>query len=101
MTGGIVAGLVDLGVPEDEAIKLKSPYSLAELTERLPQGEALINAPISRRSAEKELPQAPGFLLIVSGEDGNLVVRLRDPYGKRLDSRVAREMLTVIRKNLI
>lgn len=89
------------GIPEDEAVKLSSPYTLDELASNLPQGQALIDAPVSRRSAETQFPKAPGYLVLVTGEDGHLVVRLRDPYGKRLDSRVAREMLTVIRKNLI
>lgn len=90
-----------LGVSESEEIKIKSRYSLAELQARLPEGDAFDRAPLSNRDAEKELPDAPGYLLVVTGEDGDLVIRLRDPYGKRLDPRKAREMLTVIRKNLI
>lgn len=89
------------GTSEKESIKIKSPYTLAELNANLPEGTALENAPLSQRETEKELPKAPGYLVIVTGEDGNLLVRIRDPYGKRLESRRAREMLTVIRKNLI
>lgn len=89
------------GASEEEPVKIKSPYSLAELSANLPEGEALENAPLSKRDGEKTLPKAPGYLVIVTGEDGNLLVRVRDPYGKRLESRKAREMLTTIRKNLI
>lgn len=89
------------GASEDESIKIQSPYSLAELSANLPAGEALESAPLSNRDAEKTLPKAPGYLVIVTGEDGNLLVHVRDPYGKRLESRKAREMLTTIRKNLI
>ncbi len=89
------------GQPEDELIKLKSPYTLEELTAHLPQGAALDQAPLSNRKKEQNLPDAPGYLVIVSGEEGNLVVRVRDPYGKRLEPRKAREMLTILRKNLI
>lgn len=86
---------------KDEKIKLESPYSLAELVANLPEGTAFDNAPLSNPKLETQLPQAPGYLLLVSGEDGDLSVRVRDPYGKRLEPRKAREMLTVIRKNLI
>lgn len=82
-------------------LKLNSPYTLDEIMANLPTGDDLINAPYSRRDAEKQLPKAPGYLVLVSGEDGELIVRLRDPYGKRIDPRQTRDMLTVIRKNLI
>lgn len=89
------------GQPESERVKLKSPYTLAELTANLPQGVALDQAPMSDRDEEKTLPDAPGYLVIVAGKEGDLVVRVRDPYGKRLEPRKAREMLTTLRKNLI
>jgi outer membrane protein assembly factor BamC len=89
------------GQPESERVKLKSPYTLAELTANLPQGAALDQAPMSDRDEEKTLPDAPGYLVIVTGKEGDLVVRVRDPYGKRLEPRKAREMLTTLRKNLI
>lgn len=89
------------GVSEEEQVKISSPYTLEEITQNLPTGDALDNAPYSKRDAEKQLPKAPGYLLLVSGADGDLTVRLRDPYGKRIDPRQARDMLTAIRKNLI
>lgn len=76
-------------------------YTLAQLQEILPKGEALDNAPLSKRNKEKVLPDAEGYLLIVSGDANNYVVRIRDPYGKRLPSKDARELLTILRKNLI
>lgn len=95
----IITGV--FGVPEDKVIVLKSPYTLAELVAQLPAGEAFDNARLTNRKEEKILPNAPGYLLFVSGEDQDLSVRIRDPYGKRLEARQTREMLTVIRKNLI
>lgn len=89
------------GGSDNDQIKLQSPYSLEQLVAALPQGEALEQAPLSNRAEEKIHPDAPGYLLILKGEDGNLVVRLRDPYGKRLEARKARAMLTILRKNLI
>lgn len=76
-------------------------YQLEQLQEILPQGEALDGAPLSKRNKEKTLPDADGYLLIVSGDENNYVVRIRDPYGKRLAPKEARELLTILRKNLI
>ncbi len=90
-----------VGVPESEVIKQTSPYTLDEILAELPQGEALLKAPHSNRKGETRLPDAPGYLVLLTGEDGNLQVRIRDPYGKRLEARQTREMLTVLRKNLI
>lgn len=89
------------GQPEDERVRLKSPYTLEELSANLPQGTAFDEAPLTDRKQEKTLPDAPGYLLVITGDEGDLVVRVRDPYGKRLEPRKAREMLTILRKNLI
>lgn len=89
------------GEPEEDRIKLSSPYTLAELSANLPQGAALDEAPMSNRKQEQTLPNAPGYLIIITGDEGDLLVRLRDPYGKRLEPRKTREMLTILRKNLI
>lgn len=89
------------GPSKEEQLRISSPYTLEEVLANLPEGEALENAPYSKRDAEKNLPKAPGYLLLVSGSDGDLTVRLRDPYGKRIDPRQVRDMLTAIRKNLI
>lgn len=78
-----------------------TPYSIDQLKTHLPTGAALDKAPRSARDDEKQNPDAPGYLIIVTGSDGNFVVRLRDPYGKRLAPHEARQMLTVLRKNLI
>lgn len=90
-----------LGTPKEERLKKSSPYTLDQLLENLPQGDALIKAPLSNRKQETRLPNAPGYLVIVAGDEGDLQVRIRDPYGKRLDSRTARDLLTLVRKNLI
>lgn len=76
-------------------------YKLDQLQEILPQGEALDKAALSKRSKEKVLPDAEGYLLIISGDENNYVVRIRDPYGKRLAPKETRQLLTVLRKNLI
>jgi outer membrane protein assembly factor BamC len=78
-----------------------TPYTLEQLKPNVPVGEALEKAPRSDRDKEKTNPDAPGYLIIVTGADENFVVRVRDPYGKRLTPHEARELLTVLRKNLI
>lgn len=78
-----------------------TPYSLQQISGNMLQGDAFENAGYSVRNDEKQLKKAPGYLMIVTGQEGNYVIRARDPYGKRLKSRDARELLTVLRKNLI
>lgn len=78
-----------------------SRYTLAEIKTNMLTGEALEKAPRSERKKEQVLPNAPGYLIVVTGDEGNFVVRVRDPYGKRLAPHEARELLTILRRNLI
>lgn len=78
-----------------------SPYTLAQVKTNMLTGEAFEKAPRSDRDEEKVLPDAPGYLIVVTGKEGNFVVRVRDPYGKRLTPHEARELLTILRRNLI
>ena len=78
-----------------------SSYSVAQLSANMLQGEDFEKAGYSNRDDEKLLKDAPGYLLVVTGKEGDYTVRVRDPYGKRLKAREAREILTVLRKNLI
>lgn len=78
-----------------------SPYSIEQVKANMLTGDAFEKAPRSDRDEEDALPDAPGYLIVVTGTDGNFVVRARDPYGKRLASHEARELLTVLRRNLI
>ncbi|WP_238526772.1 outer membrane protein assembly factor BamC [Cellvibrio japonicus] len=78
-----------------------TPYSLAQIKTNMLTGDDFKNAPVSNRRKEKELPKAPGYLLVISGDEGNYQVQIRDPYGKRLKLGESRELLTLLRKNLI
>lgn len=78
-----------------------SPYSLEQVKANMLTGDAFEKAPRSDRDEEKVLPDAPGYLIVVTGQEGNFVVRVRDPYGKRLTQHEARELLTILRRNLI
>lgn len=79
----------------------KTPYSLAQVKTNMLTGDAFENAPRSDRDEEEALPDAPGYLLVVTGADNNFIIRIRDPYGKRLPPAQSRELLTILRKNLI
>ena len=79
----------------------KTPYSIEQISANMLQGEAFETAPYSDRDKEKLLKDAPGYVLVVTGKEGDYIIRARDPYGKRLKPREARELLTVLRKNLI
>lgn len=78
-----------------------SPYSLEKVAANMLQGDAFESAPYSIRDDEKKLKDAPGYLFVVTGKPGDYLVRVRDPYGKRLKPREARDLITKLRKNLI
>lgn len=78
-----------------------TPYKLEQLVANMLQGEAFESAPYSIRDDEKKLKNAPGYLVVVTGNPGDYLIRVRDPYGKRLKPREARELITKLRKNLI
>lgn len=78
-----------------------TPYSLAQLKANMLTGDDFENAPRSERKKEKVLPKAPGYLIVITGSDEEYIVRVRDPYGRRLATVEARQLVTLLRKNLI
>jgi outer membrane protein assembly factor BamC len=78
-----------------------TPYSLAQIKTNMLTGDEFETASQSNVKKEKVLPDAPGYLIVVTGKEGKYLVRVRDPYGKRLTAHKARELLTILRKNLI
>lgn len=82
----------------------KSPYTIKEVLEHLqvddtPANRALfVNVPTERLS---ELRNVPGYLVIVRGEDQQVEVHVRDPYGNPLDNKQTKLLLDAIRSNLI
>lgn len=89
------------GDKKEALLVAQSPHSLAQLLANMPTGEAFINAPITEDREESGSAVVPGYLLFMTGEPGDFVIRIRDPYGHRLTPRQARQLLTVIRTNLI
>ncbi len=51
--------------------------------------------------SDETLKDVPGYLFIVSESDGVIDVRVRDAYGQPLASRDGRELLGLVRRNLI
>lgn len=78
-----------------------TPYSIEQIAANMLHGDAFETAPFSIRDDEKVLKKAPGYLVVVTGKDGEYVIRVRDPYGKRLRPKEARQLITILRKNLI
>lgn len=80
-----------------------SPYNLNEIISRLPRsGDVLELLPnIAVEAGDEPLENVPGLLLLVSGDDGDLQIRLRDGYGRRIDKQQAVDLLKLIRRNLI
>jgi outer membrane protein assembly factor BamC len=78
-----------------------TPYNIAQIKTNMLTGEAFEEAPRSERKKEKVLPDAPGYLIVITGKNNDFVVRVRDPYGKRLSTSEARHLITILRKNLI
>ncbi|MBU2885021.1 outer membrane protein assembly factor BamC [Gilvimarinus agarilyticus] len=85
----------------DEKIVHESPYTVEQLLTQVPSGDAFVTAPLSAPEKESQFPDAPGYLLFVKGGSGDYTIHLRDAYGKRLEPRLARQLLTVLRTNLI
>lgn len=78
-----------------------TPYSLAQIKANMLTGDEFEAAPRSERKKEKVLPKAPGYLIVITGDNNDFIVRVRDPYGKRLPTAEARHLVTLLRKNLI
>lgn len=78
-----------------------SRYSLSEVL--APLSEPYDSVSVAEAAeAERSLPLAEGYLLIVTQtEAGVFEARLRSVHGQRIPPRQAREMLSVIRQNLI
>lgn len=76
-------------------------YTLEQIKPHLLTGDAFFNAPRSNLKADKALKGINGYVLAVVAEGSEHRVFIRDPYGKRIDPNTARELLIILRKNLI
>lgn len=84
-----------------EPKKLTSIYKIADIKPYFLQGEAFDQAPRSNLKQEKALKKISGYMLVVKGEGNSHTVFVRDPVGKRISTNDARELLILLRKNLI
>jgi outer membrane protein assembly factor BamC len=81
-----------------------SPYSLQEVLSHLqledtPENRAIFSSISSDKT--EALKDVPGYLIVVRGLDENIEIRVRDGYARPLDKRKAKELLSIIRRNLI
>ncbi len=82
------------------------PQSLATLLASLSQDGSEASKLVFSRlqaapSASAVVVDAPGYLVLVRGSDGNVEVRIRDAAARVLDPALARKLLATIRRNLI
>ena len=77
-----------------------SPYSLSELRRVLPEDGLASSSEV--RLARNKFPDAPGFLLVLKEAESQMwEAHLRNAHGGRISPRRARELLSVLRRNLI
>lgn len=99
---GFFSGL--FGDDDESLQKGLSPYSLQEVLSHLqledtPENRAIFSS-ISSSNTEA-LKDVPGYLVVVRGLDESIEIRVRDGYARPLDKRKAKQLLNVIRRNLI
>src|SRR5690625_2490155 len=81
-------------------VLFRSQYRLEQLLRHLPEPYDAVPEASSRES-ERAFPDAPGYLMVLNFSDDTVEARLRDPYGAKVAPRRVRELLTVVRQNLI
>lgn len=82
-----------------------SPYTLQQILTHLqledtPQNREIFSSVVNNSNGDP-LQDVPGFLIVVRGHDGGVEVRIRDAYAKVLAPKQAKQLLAVIRRNLI
>lgn len=105
---GFFSGLFSFGGDDTDEegakVSAQSPYSLNEILTSLPLSNSEVRDLFPNLDASEEntlLENVPGYLLVISGTDGDLQVRVRDGYGRRLPTAEAEELLKHVRRNLI
>lgn len=81
-----------------------TPYALADVLAHLQLDDTAANREIFssiNSSAQDPLSDVPGYLVVVRGLEGKIEVRIRDGYARSLETKKAKQLLNVIRRNLI
>lgn len=89
---------------DDELEVATTPYSLEQVLAHLQLEDTADNRKIFTSvdsQAAAALSDVPGYLVVVRGENNNVEVRIRDGYARVIDARAAKELLNIIRNNLI
>ncbi len=71
-----------------------SPVSLATILSKLPND-------LSQASSGAPSKDVPGYLIVVTNQDGQVDVRIRNSANGKLRKKDAKRLLTIIRRNLI
>lgn len=89
---------------EDKSAQVGSPYELQKVLAHLQLDDSEANRKIFASvssEAKNALDDVPGYLVVVRGLEGRIEVRVRDGYARTLAPKQAKQLLNVIRRNLI
>jgi len=90
---------------DDDDQPATSPYTLQEVLSHLQledtEENRAIFSSVATNGGGELLEDAPGYLVVVRGQDGDVEVRIRDAYAKTLSPKQAKRLLVLIRRNLI
>lgn len=89
------------GAETDPNAPPSSPYSIADVLSHLPDNEATREVFSSSEIESTALADVPGYLVLVRGSDQQIEVRIRDGYAQPIDSKEAKQLLGILRNNLI
>lgn len=86
-------GIGGAGTPETD-------YTLEQLMANLTFDKAAVGENLFVQG-HQPIKKVPGYLLVFTGTDGDLTLRIRDGYGQPLSKREAKQLLAILRRNLI
>ncbi len=89
------------GAETDPNAAPTTPYSIADVLSHLPDNAATREVFSQNLAQGERLEAVPGYLVLVRGVDGMIEVRIRDGYAQQIDEDTAKQLLGIIRTNLI
>jgi len=78
-----------------------TPYTLADVLSHLPNDDDTREVFTKTQGDGNTLKDVPGYLVLVRGVDGEIEIRIRDGYAQRIDDKEAKQLLGMVRNNLI
>ncbi len=79
----------------------QTPYTIDQVITHLPASDDLNTLLPSVVPSTEKLDDVPGYLVLISGDDRNVEVRVRNAYAEKIDPKDAKQLLSLVRNNLI